>query len=186
MKKRIVNLLFVCIFAFTQITCGAEETTTETADNITSIVEEENQLSLEESKTDVSISSPEEDSPVSEEVETPAEVETSEEAEAPAEAEEVLEDTNVILSDNIDDYTIVDVDVEIANVIKETEYYYGPSEAFETYTDISGGVDMGHPMPGNILIIYGKCVETGWWRIDLGRSGDYPVLYVPEDCVEMP
>jgi len=51
---------------------------------------------------------------------------------------------------------------------------------------VSDGIDMGHPMPGYGIIVYGKCTENGWYRIDLGRSGYYPVLYVPEDCVEMP
>lgn len=97
------------------------------------------------------------------------------------------EETQTIeLSSNIEDYTIEDIEVFIGDVVKESEYYYGPSEAFEIYKDIVGEYDWGHPVVGCQAIVYGRCVETGWWRLDLGRSGDYPVVYVPGDCVVMP
>lgn len=86
-------------------------------------------------------------------------------------------------SNNIDDYTINDVEFFIGNVLVETPYYLGPSTAFDTYEDVASSE---HLVPGSQVMVYGQCQETGWWRVDLGRSGSYPVLYVPMDSVEMP
>lgn len=90
------------------------------------------------------------------------------------------------LSNDINDYTIEDIPVFIGDVLIETDYYYGPSEAFDIYKDVIDGHDMGHPTPGLQAIVYGKCKETGWWRLDLGRSGDYPIVFVPEECIKAP
>lgn len=87
------------------------------------------------------------------------------------------------LSNNIEDYTVEKFESYIGIVVKETEYYYGPSEAFDIYKDIVGDRDMGHPLVGQGAIVYGQCKETGWWLLDLGRSGSYPDVYVPEDCI---
>lgn len=122
---------------------------------------------------------------IEEKVEEASETTAAESEESVIDSESEIKE-QVVLSNNIEDYTIEDIDVFIGNVVEETEYYYGPSEAFDIYKDKSGGMDMGHLMPGYQAIVYGQCEETGWWRLDLGRSGEYPVVFVPERCIERP
>lgn len=88
--------------------------------------------------------------------------------------------TKLVSTDNISDYTIVDFDSVVTRFVKDTVYYLGPDKTFETYHDISG-----EPLKGTGAIVYGKCKETGWWKVDFGRSGSYPVVYVPADTIDI-